>query len=681
MEYKKLSERISDPVNDNVKALERIFPSAVKDGEVDFEALKEELGNFKKAGKEKYELTWAGKQNAKKKAQEAVLGRTLKYVPEESKDADTTQNLYIEGDNLEVLKLLRENYYGSIKMIYIDPPYNTGNDFIYNDDFKMTQEESDIAEGDIDKEGSRLIKNQKSNNRYHAKWLSMMYPRLKLAKDLLSQDGVIFISIDDNEAADLRQMCDEIFDEENFVANLVWEKKKKGSFLSKAITNVKEYIMVYSKLKFDGLIGEINTNIETYPCINASNKREIRKIPKGIISKYKNKNYILPKGSSISVTTMNLLLHSDLVIKDGILAEDLTIEGNWRYSQDLMYKYAINKELYLTQDLYLRRIVSDVRYKSLKDILSRVGDKINDSNKEINVENLFDSGWGSNEDADEELRKLMGIQGLINYPKPTKLLFKIMASFRKFGFTVLDFFSGSATTAHAVMQLNAEDGGNRKFIMVQLPEPCDEKSEAYKAGYKNICEIGKERIRRAGDKIKKELEEKQPQNAGQQSMLHDEESVDPDSLDIGFKVFKTGDTNIKWTHEALKSGQIDMDESTMLEKDKLDFMPGFKDIDVVYEVLLRQRDVPLSAKIEKLSSIGDRTYIFAESFVVCLEEKIDKQMIEKLAAVEPLPIKFIFRDSAFEDDIELKDETFRRLSALIERNTGESGKAYTVEFI
>ena len=657
MEYKKLSERISDPVNDNVKALERIFPSAVKDGEVDFEALKEELGKFQKVGKEKYELTWAGKQNAKKKAREAVLGRTLKYVPEESKDADTTQNLYIEGDNLEVLKLLRENYYGSIKMIYIDPPYNTGNDFIYNDDFKMTQEESDIAEGDIDKEGSRLIKNQKSNNRYHAKWLSMMYPRLKLAKDLLSQDGVIFISIDDNETADLRQMCDEIFGEENFVAQFVW-KGRGGKQDSKYCVLLHEYILCFAKSISEFNAGEEVKKDEKYLKLDINKNRYY-------------KTQLLRKWGSNSKRSDRPNLFYPIIAPDGTQVYPMLSEheeGRWRWGKETMAK-AINdnnvefikkNNEWIPYEKIYEPLKGEEKTKKYTTWIDDVGTTASGSDC---VKNLFDLK-------------------VFDFPKPIELLKKfLLISNAQEDAIILDFFSGSATTAHAVMQLNAEDGGNRKFIMVQLPEPCDEKSEAYKAGYKNICEIGKERIRRSGNKIKKELEEKQPQNAWQQSMLHDEESVDPDSLDIGFKVFKTGDTNIKWTHEALKSGQIDMDESTMLEKDKLDFMPGFKDIDVVYEVLLRQRDVPLSAKIEKLSSIGDRTYIFAESFVVCLEEKIDKQMIEKLAAVEPLPIKFIFRDSAFEDDIELKDEIFRRLSALIQRNTGESGKAYTVEFI
>ena len=451
------------------------------------------------------ELIWDNKKEMLEEVNSEDFLKTDKYFEydkDESKNFDTTENLYIEGDNLEALKLLQKDYNNKIKMIYIDPPYNTERKFIYNDTFR----------------------NKRKKECRHSGWLNMMYPRLKLARNLLSDDGVVFISIDDNEIDNLKKICDEIFGQINFIANLVWEKKKKGSFLAKSITNIKEYILVYSKNNniFKGLIGEINADTETYPCINASNKREIITIPKGIKSKYKEKNYKLSRGEVISVTTMNLVLHSDLVIKNGELAEDLVIEGNWRYSQEKMYEYALKNELYLTQDLYLRRIVNDKREKSLKDLLPRVGKDLDSSKKDVNRDDLFESGWGSNEDADEELRNLMEIQGLMSYPKPSKLLYKLIVSYREDKFIMLDFFSGSSTTAHAVMQLNAEDKGNRKFIMVQLPEECPEKSEAFKAGYKNICEIGKERIRRAGDKIVEENKDKKG----------------IEDLDIGFKVIK-----------------------------------------------------------------------------------------------------------------------------------------------
>lgn len=355
-------------------------------------------------------------------------------------------NFLIEGDNLASLKMLEKTHKGKIDLIYIDPPYNTNNkDFVYDDTF-------------VDFTDSFR----------HSKWVSFIYKRLSYARELLTKRGVIFISIDDNEQATLRLICDEILGENNFVSQLVWEKKKKGSFLSNSITNIKEYVLVYAKniSDFTGLVGEITTKVETYPCINAPNKREIRHIPKGIKSNYKDKNFFLPNGSEISDTTMSIVLHSDLVIREGILAEDLDIEGNWRYSQEAMTEYAINGELYLTRDLYLRRIVSDARSKMMKDVLPRVGDNPDLAyNTEIDINNLFESGWGSNEDADEELRLIFGKQHLFDYPKPVRLITKLIAAYRHKDITCVDFFAGSGTLGEATMKLNALDGGNRKYIL------------------------------------------------------------------------------------------------------------------------------------------------------------------------------------------------------------------------
>lgn len=378
-------------------------------------------------------------------------------------------NFLIEGDNLASLKLLEKTHKGKIDLIYIDPPYNTKNqDFIYDDSF---------------------VDNVDSFR--HSKWVSFMMPRLKSAKSLLKTNGVVFISIDDNEQAALKLICDEIFGENNFVSQLVWEKKKKGSFLSNSITNIKEYVFVYAKniTTFNGLIGQINTKTETYPCINAVNKREIRCIPKGIKSNYKEPNYFLPAGTEISDTTMSIVLHSDLRIENSYLANELVIEGNWRYSQEAMYEYALNGELYITRDLYLRRIVSQARYKMMKDLLPRVGDDTNLTyNSPIDENNLFASGWGSNEDADEELRLIMGKQKTFDYPKPTRLLVKLLAATRNKEAICLDFFAGSGTTGHAVMKLNAEDGGNRKFILCTNNE-------------NNICrDVTYERIKRVIDR-------------------------------------------------------------------------------------------------------------------------------------------------------------------------------------
>ena len=378
-------------------------------------------------------------------------------------------NFLVEGDNLASLKLLEKTHKGKIDVIYIDPPYNTKNkDFIYDDIF-------------IDNvDGFR-----------HSKWVSFIQPRLKLAKSLLTQGGVIFISIDDNEQAALKMLCDNIFGEHNFVSQLVWEKKKKGSFLSDSITNIKEYILVYTnnKLAFKGLIGEVNDNTETYPCINAVNKREVRKIPKGIKSNYKEKNHFLPAGTIISDTTMNIIFLTDLIIKDNVLAEDVEIEGNWRYSQDAMWEYGLKGEIYITRDLYLRRIVSQARHKMMKDLLPRVG---NDTeltyNSLIDINDLFASGWGSNEDADEELRLILGKQKLFDYPKPTRLLTKLLLATRKPNAVCLDFFAGSGTFGHAVMSSNLLDNGIRKFILCTNNE-------------NNICrDVTYERIKRVIDK-------------------------------------------------------------------------------------------------------------------------------------------------------------------------------------
>jgi adenine-specific DNA-methyltransferase len=509
----------------------------------------------------------------------------------------------------------------------IDPPYNTGNDFIYKDNFSMDKDEYEEELGLYDEDDNRLFKNTQTNGRFHSDWCSMIYSRLKLSQNLLSEDGVIFISIDDNEVDNLRKICDDIFGENNFITNLVWEKKKKGSFLSKSITNVKEYVLVYCKSMndFKGLIGEINSDVETYPCINAVNKRELRIIPSGITSKYKEKDYFLPKGTEISDTTMSIVLHSDLVIKNGILNQELILEGNWRYSQDAITEYARKREIYITRDLYLRRIVSDVRFKTLKDILPRLGEDNGSAyNEKIDINDLFKTGWGSNEDADEELRLLLGVQKIIDYPKPVRLIYKLIASYRQKNITVLDFFSGSATTAHSIMQLNAEDGGNRKFIMVQLPEPTSEGSAAFKAGYKNISEIGKERIRRAGEKIKEENKDK--------------EGID--NLDIGFRVLKVDTTNMKDVYYAANEYT-----QSMLAGLESNIKEDRTDLDLLYGVLL-DWGLPLSLKhkIEEIEGVSVHT-VDEGSLVACFAEKISEKVVREIAKRQPLRV--VFRDSSF----------------------------------
>ncbi|MFA0144084.1 site-specific DNA-methyltransferase [Vibrio kanaloae] len=503
--------------------------------------------------KESYTLNWLGKSYArlltnlppKTLINEDVAHNQL----EQNKDS---KNLLIKGDNLEVLKHMVNAYSEKVKMVYIDPPYNTGSDgFVYNDDRKFTKEQlADLAGIDLD-EAVRILEFTDKGSNSHSAWLTFMYPRLYIAKQLLCEDGVIFISIDDSESSQMKLICDEIFGEHNFVSQLVWEKKKKGTFLSNTITSVKEYIYVYAnvKEKFSGLIGEVNSSAETYPCVNASNKREIRHIPKGIKSKYRELNYKLEKGSVISASTMDLILHSDLVIEDGLLAEDLIIEGNWRYKQDAMTEYANKDELYVTQDLYLRRIVNEPRYKTLKDLLPRVGDDSTSNFKAIDLNNLFSDGWGSNEDGEEELRELLEHKGLMTFPKPKKLIQKLCLALRDKNSVVMDFFAGSGTTGQAIMHLNSLDNGSRQFVNIQISEKTPLDSVASKAGYETIFDITKARITKAAEKIR-------------------EESPDFQG-DLGFKIFETvEDFRVEDDDKELSLMTMTMFDDVMLTDDQ-----------------------------------------------------------------------------------------------------------------
>ncbi len=644
-EYKNVPQEINDVVSDNIKKLAQLFPSAVKDGQLDIDALKEELGTFEEVGKEKYEFTWSGKQNAKKIAQQDVFGKTLKFCPEKSKNADTTENIYIEGDNLEALKLLRQNYYNSIKMIYIDPPYNTGNDFVYNDDYSMSQEESDIAEGVVDELGERYTKNI-SGNKFHANWCNMIYPRLKLAKDLLTDDGVIFISIDDNEIDNLKKICNEVFGEANLVAEIPWQSRA-------SIQNDTDF----------------SVNHE-YICVYAKNRRqENRRLKESNYSEWHKKDSFVCKPLPLDKSKFDNpdndprgLWKADPfdapnvrpnltypVVNPNTGEEHLPPRGRcWRFLP-AKFSSALEDNRIVWTNNGLGRPQLKVFYEEKKEFGS------------------VDNSWfsadriGTSTNGTKELMKLFDGSAFFDTPKPVSLLSKLitLANVEE-NDIILDFFSGSTTTAHAVMQLNAEDGGNRKFIMVQLEEKTDEKSEAYKAGYNTICEIGEERIRRAGDKIKAEH---------------------PDAdIDIGFKVFEIADTNIKWNELELKDEQIDF-ANLSNNPDQVDFKQGTKDIDVVYEIMLRQKNIPLSSKIEVLDEIGSRTYLYADSYLVCLETQVTNEMIDKLASLDPTPFKYIFRDSAFKDDIDLKTNAFRRLKAMVEKHAGATKKAYTVEFI
>lgn len=582
----KVPQQINDIVGDNVKKLAQLFPSAVKDGEVDFEALKEELGEFQEVGSEKYELTWAGKKNAKKIAQEDVVGRTLKFIPEDSKDADTTENLYIEGDNLEVLKLLRQNYYGVIQAIYIDPPYNTGNDFVYNDDFSQSKVEYENESGLLDYQGNRFVKNSDTNGRFHSKWCSMIYMRLKIAYDLLKDDGIIFISIDDNEVYNLKKICDDIFGADNFLNEFAWVSNITGRQISgHGAAKTWESVVVYAKNSYVsyGLNVDINFAKSKMPDTYKGFNKDIREDDRG---KFAIGDTLYNHNRKFNEETRPNLVFSIFYnpeteeIKTGNIGEKIDgfVEIPPHANGDGIHKYhawrwSKNKIANESYDLIVLP-----KSKNEFEIYTRIRDFSNTLLKDL-ITNI------SNGDA--EVQALFDGKKYFDYPKSVDLITALMGSIPFKDGIFLDFFSGSATSAHAIMNMNSVDNGKRKFIMVQYPEIVEKNKIAFKDGYKNICEIGKERIRRAGDKIKSEH---------------------PDAnIDIGFKVFRTADTNIKW-NSLMNMGQIDINQMET-SPDTIDFMPEAKDVDIVYELMLRQNDVPLSSRIEQIFGGGVRAYL------------------------------------------------------------------------
>lgn len=656
----KLKMHTPNLTQENIARIRELFPGCVteardKDNKlrlaVDFDQLRQELSDSIVEGpQERYRLDWPGKREALLAAN-APIAKTLRPCREESVDFDTTKNLFIEGDNLDALKLLQETYLGKVKMIYIDPPYNTGNDFIYKDDFAENTEEFLKRSNQKDEKGNRLVANTETNGRFHSDWLSMMYPRLKLARNLLSDDGVIFISIDDGECPNLRRIFDEIFGEKNFVSQLVWEKKKKGAFLSSSVTNVKEYVIAYAKniSGFHGLIGEIAKGEETYPVIKTTNTRGERIIRKGIPSKFREKNHVVKAGERISSGNMEMILLDDLIIKNEVLAEDVRVDSNWIYSQELLDKYSADRSLYVTQDLYFRRVVSDPRQKMLKDLLPMRGESATGFDF-VYSDDLFADGWGTNEDGFDELHHLLDAQSLMSFPKPSKLIAKLILAACRFDkeCVVMDFFAGASTTAHSLLALNAQDGGNRKFIMVQLPEPCDEKSEAFKAGYKTIAEIGKERIRRAGTRLKSEM-------GMVKSEIKTSKQVDSDihpspfpihhSLDIGFRVLKVDSSNmadVYYTPDATRQ--------TLLDKMTANIKPDRTPEDLLFQVLL-DWGVDLSLPIRKETIQGKTVFFVNEppyDLVACFDDGVNENLVRELARFEPLRV--VFRDTGFISD-------------------------------
>ena len=616
----KMKFETPDLTSENIDKIAALFPNCVtemrdakgklKHG-INFEMLKQMLSPDVVDGDECYEFTWVGKKASIVEANKPIR-KTLRPCPEESKDWDTTENLYIEGDNLEVLKLLQEAYLGKVKMIYIDPPYNTGADFIYPDSFMMDNDEYNSGTGYFDANGNINYKrkNSASAGRYHSDWCSMMYSRLLVARNILSEDGIIFITLDDTENSNLRQLANEIFGFDNFITEFVWEKKKKPSFLHRNVGKVFDYILCYAKNAVQTSAFSIETTIEgkKYPFNNAGNSRSILVFPPHSVTFNLEDQTIFPQDMSEGNICTKLL--NKLVITNHTNETEMRLEGEWRYSQAKLNELIENNEQIVISKVPFRPnlIKSGGEVKKMRNILSRTS---------YNCE--------TNEDATFQLEALFGKGNcFFDTPKPVgliKMLVKAVSDGDR-DFNVLDFFSGSATTAHAVMQLNAEDGGHRKFIMVQLPEPCDEKSEAYKAGYKNICEIGKERIRRAGEKIK------------------EENPLTTQDLDIGFRVLKLDDTNMKDVYYAAD----DYDQQNLA-----DMISNIKedrtDLDLLFGCLL-DWGLPLSLPYtsEQIDGCTIHTYNDGD-LIACFEPNIPESVVKEIAKRKPL--RAVFRDSSF----------------------------------
>ncbi|HAX96114.1 MAG TPA: site-specific DNA-methyltransferase [Prolixibacteraceae bacterium] len=618
----KLSQETVNFTEKNIDRIASLFPSAItetKDADgklkraVNFDQLKQLLSDEVVDGDECYEFTWVGKKQSIIEGNRPIR-KTLRPCKEESKNWDTTENLYIEGDNLDVLKLLQNSYLNKVKMIYIDPPYNTGNDFIYRDNFKVSKEDYEEEMGLFDEEENRLFKNTETNGRYHSNWCSMMYPRLQLARNLLTDDGVIFISIDDNEVHNLRKICDEVFGEENFIEALKWKRKKQPSFLAKHTAKVMEYIIIYSK-SFDFLekLSIEGTSDSTKKIINISNQESLRKFKKGVRVKIGDKG-IIPAGR-YKIKTMEVEYLQDVNYKDGRTVNDVEVVSKFSESQNNISFFIDNDLLFITAQMGLRRDVS-----------------VEEIGKRKSITDLLLEGWGDNQESDTEQNEMFGNK-FFDYTKPLALIRNLVKSNYTEENIILDFFSGSATTAQAVMQLNAEYGGNRKFIMVQLPEETDPKSEAYKAEYKNICEIGKERIRRAGKKIEEELNAKSKEG----ELFKDEEHKTPDT---GFRVLKVDSTNMKdvYYSPSQYNQQMLLELESNIKDDRTD-------IDLLYGVLL-DWGVPLSLPhiTEKIGG-KDVHFVNDTDLVACFEEHVPEEVIREIARRKPLRV--VFRDSSF----------------------------------
>ena len=575
----KLNMQTTNIVDENIKRIGDLFPNCLTERlndegkpevAIDFDQLRQELSkDIVEGAEERYQFTWPDKRNAIRLAN-APTTDTLRPCREESVDFDNTQNLYIEGDNLQVLKLLRENYLGKVKMIYIDPPYNTGNDFVYNDDFSQSAGEYMHNSGQEDEEGNRLVTNSESNGRFHTDWVNMIYPRLKVAKDLLSDDGVIFISIDDCEQRNLRILCDEVFGESNFVTQIVWQKIHSIKNDARYFSENHEYALIYARNKE-------RYKVELLPRTAEMNER------------YKNPDND-PRGpwQSGDLVASGERSNGHFIITSPKTGKtfDVPQGKHWVYSEPNLKKLVEDNQIWFGED--------GNSFPRKKRFLSDVQDGRTASTIWLSEE------VGHNQTATREVKQLFDDNKYFDFPKPVSYIKQMLMVSTKNEDLILDFFSGSATTAHAVMQLNAEDGGKRMFIMVQLPEATDEKSEAYKAGYKNICEIGKERIRRAGKKIK------------------DESPLTTQDLDTGFRVLKLDTSNMQDVYYT----PAEFNEQKLFDDNIKPDRLGNDGEDLLFQTMI-ELGIELSAKIEKRSIAGKAVWSVSDGYLMaCFDEEV-----------------------------------------------------------
>ena len=658
----KLKMQTANKADENFKKLAAMFPNAVtetidENGEViraiDKDVLMQEINTKVVDGnEERYQFTWPDKKKSVLLAN-APINKTLRPCREESVDFDTTENLYIEGDNLEVLKLLQKTYLGKIKMIYIDPPYNTGNDFVYNDEFGMRNEEWDEISGNYDEDGNQLVdnlvKNTEANGRFHTDWLNMIYPRLKLARDLMTEDGVIFISIDDNEVDNLRKICDEMFGISNFIAEFPRVTKRGGKSTETYAKN-HDYIVCYCKnigcVKISG-VAHIDDGFKYKD--EYFNERGMYKLNQTL--DYDTLGYI--NSLDYPITINNITYYPGGVSEQEYKARKLENPQNgyrWRWSKDLFDFGYENGWIELSKSgrIYTKTYLNAKIEKNSK---GEYYIKYAERKKAISTLEFTENGY-SNDNSNKEISKIMG-STLFDYVKPTSLIKMLTQTATDNSSYVLDFFSGSATTAHAVMQLNAEDGGHRKFIMVQLPEATDEKSEAYKAGYKNICEIGKERIRRAAKKIKEEIKiaapfEKAEKETGLAVTYYDDEAKEygnsvADKFDGGFRVLKCDTSNMKNVYYSPSEfGSESLDD--LISNIKEDRTPE----DLLFQVML-DLGVLLSSKIEETTIAGKKVFNVEDNYLIaCFDSDVTEETIKAIAKQKPY--YFVMRDSSMETD-------------------------------